>query len=136
MTLARFAEAVIEIKKSGRITLPQTGPNPAELKSWLATQGSPSDFPIPAGLESHKSLGCQSFMIEGRKVSLICFQIDEHRIVHFFVVDSEDLLSAPGRSPHFFQQDGLAAVTWSAHGRTFILTGKDVDEETLRSLIS
>ena len=74
------------------------------------------------------------YSMYGITVSLICFTLDQDRIVHLFVVNSDSLKNPPGGSPHFEQKDGVATSTWSSGGRTLVLLGKNVNEETLREL--
>lgn len=50
-----------------------------------------------------------------------------------FVIDPDHIKSPPGSSPQFQEQDGTA--TWSSGGRTFVLLGNQIDQETLRKLI-
>lgn len=135
LTASQFVEKVFELKQSGKITLGKMGGGTEEYRAWLAQRGSPSDFALPAPLNALGGMGCQTFTINGRKVSLVCFMLDKDRVVHFFVIDSSGLDHPPGAAPKFIQRDGLTAATWSKAGRTYVLTGKGVDEETLRRLI-
>ena len=106
-----------------------------ELRAWLARQDSPSDFEVPAALAALGGIGCQTFSFHGHKISLVCFMLDKDHVVHFFVMDSSGIKHPPGPEPDFSRRDGLTAATWSAGGRTYVLTGHEVDEETLRQLI-
>lgn len=135
LTADQFVGEVFELKQSGKISLGKMGGGTDEMRAWLAERGSPADFVLPAGLEALGGMGCQTFSINGHRVSLVCFMLDKDRIVHFFVMDNTGLDHPPGAAPSFIQRDGLAAATWSQDGRTYILTGKDVDEEILRRLI-
>lgn len=135
LTAAQFVDEVFDLKQSGKISLGKMGGGTEELRAWLAQRGSPADFTVPAKLEALGGMGCQTYTINGHKVSLVCFMLDKDRIVHFFVMDSSGLDHPPGAAPSFIQRDDLTAATWSKAGRTYVLTGKDVDEETLRCLI-
>ncbi len=135
MTSRHFVENVVELNQSGQISLGRMGGGIGELRSWLAEQGSPSDFEIPPDLEAHGGIGCQTFTINGHQVSLVCFMLEKDRLVHFFVIDNEGIEHPPGLEPRFIRRNGHTAATWSAGGRTYVLTGKDIDEETLLRLI-
>ncbi len=135
LTTDQLVQEVFDLKQNDGITLGKMGGGTDELRAWLARRGSPSDFTVPAGLEALGGMGCQTFTINGHKVSLVCFMLDKDRLVHFFVMDNTGLDHPPGTEPTFVQREGLTAATWSEGGRTYVLTGKGVDEETLRRLI-
>ncbi len=135
LTSNRLVQEIFNLKQNDKITLGKMGGGTDELRAWLANRGSPADFTVPTGLKTLGSMGCQTFTIDGHKVSLVCFMLDKDRVVHFFVMDSNGIDHPPGPAPAFIQRGGLTAATWSAGGRTYVLTGKDVDEETLRRLI-
>jgi len=135
LTSDRLVQEIFNLKQSDKITLGKMGGGADELRTWLADRGSPSDFTMPGGLAALGGIGCQTFTIDGHKVSLVCFMLDKDRVVHFFVMDSSGLDHPPGSEPEFILRGGLTAATWSAGGRTYVLTGKNVDEATLRRLI-
>ena len=135
MTGDRFVQQVVALKTGGHISLGKMAGDTEELRAWLAQQGSPSEFQLPDPLQAVRAMGCQTFTIDGRKVSLVCFMLDKDRIVHFFVIDSTYLDRAPGGQPTFRRVDDIATATWSAAGRTYVVVGEGLDEETLRRLI-
>lgn len=135
LTADQFAQEVFHLKQSGKISLGKMGGGSEALRAWLAQQGAPADFSLPAPLDALGAMGCQSFTIRGQKVALVCFMLDKDRIVHFFVMDNTGLNHPPGAEPRTIRQGGLTALTWSHGGRTYILTGSGVDEATLRRLI-
>ncbi len=135
VTGAQLAREVIELAESGNIAHGKVSVNPDELKSWLATRGSPHDFTIPAGLSGYPGVGCQAYLLNGIKVSLICFQLANEEVVHLFVVDQDALKNAPGELPSIIRDRDKVAATWSAGGKTFVLMGMQTSEETLRRLI-
>jgi len=135
MTAERFVQQTVLVKTSGRISLGRMSRDSQLLQGWLEAKKSPHGFLIPKPLNALSSLGCQTYSMDGNRVSLICFTLDQNRIVHLFVIDSERLKDPPGNTPHFQQKDGIATATWSSGGRTFVLLGAHVDEETLRKLI-
>jgi hypothetical protein len=134
-SLGEFAREIIGLAESGKITLGKMGNNPDDLKSWLATHGSPHDFTIPAGLRGYPGVGCQTYVVNGAKVSLMCFMLGKDQMVHLFVVDENALKDAPGTTPSFMREHGKVAATWSAGGKTYLLMGMNVSEESLRRLI-
>lgn len=128
-----LVQKVLDLKQQGKITLGKMGGDLPGLRAWLVEHGSPSSFAVPEDLEHLRSKGCQVYKIDGRTVSQLCFFLDKDRLVHFFVTES-----AAGENvgpPRFVQRDRITAATWTANGLTYVLLGKDVDEETLRRLI-
>ncbi len=134
-TAGQLAAGIMQMAGRGEINLGKMSSDPAELRAWLAAQGSPHDFPIPEKLQGLQGMGCQSFVIDGAKVSLVCFMLDQNRMVHLFVVDDSSLREVPGETPRIVRDGTQVAATWSARGRTFLLTGMNIDEATLRRFI-
>jgi hypothetical protein len=135
LTGSQFAREIIEMAESGKITLGKMGGSTEELNSWLATRGSPHDFTIPASLRGYPGVGCQTFVVNGAKVSLMCFMLGKDQMVHLVVVDEGALKDAPGKIPSIIREHDKVAATWSAGGKTYLLVGMNVSEETLRRLI-
>jgi hypothetical protein len=134
MTVAAFTQQVLDLKD--RISLGKMSNNPAELRAWLAERGAPSDFELPRGLRDVHGLGCQSYTIGGVKVSLVCFMLGEDQFAHLFVVDNDALKDAAlNASPVIRTEGGIALATWTSAGKSYVLTGINVNEETLRRLI-
>lgn len=134
MTVTAFTKQVLDLKE--RVSLGKMSSNPAELRAWLAERGAPSDFELPRGLRDAHGLGCQSYTIDGVKVSLLCFMLGEDQFAHLFVVDSDALKdAAPNASPVIRTEGGIALATWTSGGKSYVLTGINVSEEMLRKLI-
>jgi hypothetical protein len=136
MSVASFARQVLDIKEHTGITLGKISSDPAQLRTWLAERGAPHDFVIPSALRNIPAAGCQSYMLGGVKVSLICFIIGKDQIVHLFVVNQGVLKDAPLNSlPQFHGAKELAFATWTSGGKCYVLTGDHVSQETLQKLI-
>ena len=135
MTGEQIAREVIELAASGKIALGKFSNNPDDLQSWLAARGSPHGFAIPAGLRAYPGIGCQTYLMGGAKVSLICFRLGKDEVIHLFVVDEDALKNAPGKLPSIIRDQDKVAATWSAGGKTYVLMGMHTSEETLRRLI-
>lgn len=135
MNRQQFAEVLYDLTATGNITLGKMASNQAELRAWLAEQGAPHDFPVPDSLHETGSIGCQSFDFNGAKVSLLCFMLDKDQLVHLFVIDDHAIADPPGQVPVIMNQGKAVAAVWSSEGRTFFMTGTNLDEATLRRLI-
>ena len=136
MTVASFTRQALDIKEQGRISLGTTSTDPAVLRAWLAERGAPNDFIVPPGLHGVPALGCQSYNLGGTKVSLICFTLGKNQLAHLFVVEKSALADAsPDSHPQLREENGLAFATWTAGGKSYVLTGDNVTKETLQKLI-
>jgi hypothetical protein len=136
MTVASFTKQVLDLKESGGITLGKMSSDPTEIRAWLAERGAPSNFELPPGLRNVPGLGCQSYTLGGTKVSLVCFMLGKDEVVHVFVVDEAALEdAAPDSWPILHAENGQAWATWTSGGKSYVLTGMNVTEETLRRLI-
>jgi hypothetical protein len=134
MTVAAFTQQVLDLKD--RASLGKLSNKPSELRAWLAERGAPSDFELPRGLRDAHGLGCQSYTIGGAKVSLICFMLDPDQFAHLFVVDANALRDAvPNANPVIRTEGGTPVATWTSGGKSYVLLGINVSEETLRRLI-
>ncbi len=105
-----------------------------EVKRWLAKKDSIAELTFPKGLEGKPSLGCRVLEWQGKKVSLVCFELANRKIVHLLVVDSLVFENAPGGSPEFKQAGGVATASWSRSGRTYVLASKRANESELKDL--
>lgn len=135
LTGPQYVREIIGLTETGKITLGKMGGSTDEQKSWLATRSSPHDFTIPVGLRAYPGAGCQTYVVNGTKVSLMCFMLSQDQMVHMFVVDEGALEDAPGTTPAFIRGHDKVAATWSADGKTYVVVGMNVSEETLRRLI-
>ncbi len=135
MSTLQFVDAIHDMNDADKLTLGKMAANTQDLREWLAAQGAPHDFPLPASLQNLAGVGCQSFVINGAKISLLCFMADNRQLVHLFVVDDGVLSNPPGDLPIIQRQGQTVAAIWSAAGRTFLLTGTNLTEETLQRLI-
>ncbi|MEK7780492.1 MAG: hypothetical protein AAB370_03195 [Verrucomicrobiota bacterium] len=106
----------------------------AEAKRWLAEKGSIAELTLPKGLEGKPSFGCRVLEWQGKKVSLVCFELANRKVVHLLTVDSSIFEHAPGESPEFKQAVDVAMASWSRSGKTYVLTSKRADESELKNL--
>lgn len=135
MSEAKYVESIQTLVGDGQVSLGKMASNTGELRTWLAAQGAPHDFLIPPSLRDLEGMGCQTFIVGDAKVSLICFILDKNQMVHLFVIDEAAIINPPGQVPSIIRNGDHIAATWSKAGRTYLLTGMNIDEETLRRLI-
>lgn len=136
LTMESFAKQVLDLRDQGQISLGKSGSDPDQLRVWLAEQGAPAQFVLPRGLDRLPSHGCQTYRIGGAKVAFICFPIEGGQVAYLFIVDQSSLKGvSPLESPSFHATSGGAYATWSAGGKSYVLTGDNLSEETLHKLI-
>lgn len=124
MTLAAVTSEISRLQREGRVSLGAMTSDPAQIQRWLKEQDGPHDFATPAGLASQMRLGCQVLDIAGNKVSLVCFQVGEGKLVHFLVMDRRRLSDPPVVGKPILMQEGeLAFATWSEGDRTYVVAG-------------
>jgi hypothetical protein len=113
-----------------------TSDKPNEIKEWLAHRGeSPADFVIPAGLTGRPSIGCCVMDWRGRKVSMICFELENRKVAHLFVVDRARLRDAPAQiAQAFWSQVGVNAVSWSDAKHVYVLSAKQSERDLMKLL--
>jgi len=109
----------------------------AQIREWLGAHRAPEDFAIPGKLNGRSSVGCRVFAWSGQKVSLICFELENKKVAHLFVMDSSVLTNLPdGGIPHFQTTgDGIATASWSDARRIYILALEQGEPELKRLLL-
>jgi hypothetical protein len=136
-TFAALTNQVLDLKRHDLINLGEMSSDPAKLRAWLAERGAPSDFQVPLGLRGVPSLGCQSYVINGVKVSLVCFTLGPNQLIHLFIMDKDAVKDAPpDAKPSIRTDDSVAFVTWSVGDKSYVLTGNNVNEDILRRIIN
>lgn len=132
--LAVLTDEIFQIQKN----MPSLGAmssDTAELRRWLADRGTPHDFAIPSGLHDKMGIGCQVYSIRGSKVSLICFQLENKQMAHYFVTDRRNLTDSPAIGQTIYlQKDGVTFATWSDDRRTYVLASTVPADELKRLL--
>lgn len=131
------ARHAMSLSASDSVTLGKISSDQNSLRNWLAARGAPHTFAIPDPLRALPALGCQAFTIDGRQVSLLCFQLPDKRVVHLFVKKSSESRSPATRdNPMVTRLNSQTTLVWSDDaGNTFYLTSRDASETTLRSLV-
>ena len=135
-SLASVTTAVLDLKRHDQITLGDMNSDPARLRAWLAERGAPSEFTVPPGLAGVPALGCQSYRIDGTKVSLICFAYGPKQVVHLFIIRREAVSDSPESSkPEVHGDAEIAYAAWTQGGMSYILTGNQISAEDLHRII-
>ncbi len=106
------------------------------VRQWLNRRKAPSDFVIPAGLNGLPSLGCCVLDWNSRKVSFVCFELENKQMVHLFVVDRDSLRGVPrgGLREVATLGNGVATLSWSDGKRGYVLASRQNEQELRRLL--
>ncbi len=107
----------------------------AEVRRWLAQKESHGDLVIPAGLDGRPSLGCRLLKWKGKKVSLVCFEMENRQVAHLLVIDRTAFKDVPTESPVFNQVGEVATVSWSRGGKTYVVASKGGNQLDLMKLL-
>ena len=112
-----------------------TSQDPREVKQWLANRGdTPADFVIPAGLNGRPSIGCCVMNWHGQKVSMVCFEMENRKVAHLFVVDRARLRNVPSMAQALTAGNGINTVAWSDRKNVYVLAGKQGEEDLMKLL--
>ena len=77
-----------------------------------------------ARVTSLPSFGCRLLDWKVHKVSLICFELEDHQMAHLLVVDSGSFKDSPPESPAFKQLGDVTTASWSRGGKPTWLPAK------------
>lgn len=122
-------------------TMDLTTNNLAPIRAYLAQNGAPSDFGLPAPLEKIEVTGCAIEGWQHEKVSMICFRTGrplppgQSSDLWLFVVDRAAMPDAPAAGTRQFTRvNKLMTATWTDGGKIYFL-GTEADEATLRTYL-
>jgi len=105
-----------------------------ELLQWLQTQNAPAVDVMPAALQTLPTLGCKTISSGGKAVSIMCFKMQDGKVVHLVVTDASGLPHLPPSHPTFVKQQDWVTATWLQNGRVCMLATKASDQQ-LRDLL-
>ena len=92
-----------------------------QIKEWLSKKEASPGF-VPPRLAALQPLGCRLLSFRGQKVTLICFERDNDRIAHLFVVDRAALPKMkPGGKPVFADAGEWTTASWVENDRVYMI---------------
>jgi len=121
--------------ENGLARLDHTSKNLAELENVLAKAQAPVPANLPGSLAALPRIGCKTFETQGRKASVICFEIAKGREAHLVVVDNISGASASPQGMTFEQRGDWHIARWSDGSQTY-LVGTRVSKEALQQLFA
>jgi len=106
-----------------------------EIRKYLASQGSPSDYALTPAMQDLEAEGASVVHWRGREVSLICLEAGEDQDLFLFVVPRSIFQNAPAKQSMLFERVGeMTTAAWSTGDNVYFLAGRR-DEQSLRQYL-
>ena len=103
-----------------------------EIRDYLASRGSPSDYSLSPAIQQLEAEGVSVVQWRGRKVSLICLDAGEDKDVFLFVADRSVFPNAPAmESPQFERVGEMTTAAWGAGDMVYFLAGRGAQVDAL-----
>lgn len=94
----------------------------AVIETSLAGDDSPVPKRLPQGLKSLPVLACKCIQVNGRRASMICFNLDDGAEAHLIVMDNTGMEALPPeQEPEFLQSKNWSMASWSDGPQSFLL---------------
>ena len=104
------------------------------IKTSLAGDHSPVPQRLPEGLKSLPVLACKCIQVNGRRASMICFNLNDGAEAHLIVMDNTEMEELPPEQvPQFLQSKHWSMASWSGRPQSFLLATTG-DLKTLKKL--
>jgi hypothetical protein len=113
-----------EMGQSAAEGIEQFGEGPRDLlqvRRWLAENELDVSFMVPRGLNDGVISRCRVVNWRGKKVYIICYELENHQRAHLAVIDRSALKDAPPESPVFDQIGKVATISWSRGNHTYMI---------------
>jgi len=108
--------------------------DPAKMQLWLANHGAETNFALPAALRG-KAGGCRVLDWHGRKVSMVCYMLDQTNHFDVFVARTGNFWHAAfPKKPELIQNGPMTIAGWSRDGWTYLVIGEG-DKAHLREFV-
>ena len=92
------------------------------IKTSLAEDQSPVPQRLPDGLKSLPVLACKCIQVNGRRASMICFNLEDGAEAHLIVMDNTGMVELPPEQvPQFLQSKNWSMASWSDGSQSFLL---------------
>lgn len=105
------------------------------IRERLRSEKAPADLVVPASLAQAAINGCRVVDWHGRKVSLVCFHLNDGGHVDLLIIQNVDWNDEIiGEAPVLARVGQVNTASWSTKGRTYILCASASDDEMRRLL--
>lgn len=106
--------------------------NTAAVRSYLAQNGAPADFPLTPGLAQLPVKGGGRLSWQNQPVAMMCFSLTNNETAFMFVIDRTAVENhVPARD--ITSSSSLSSVSWTNAGRIYLLAATE-RPETLAAL--
>lgn len=131
-TLPRVEAGFVRTVSAPGFELDEKGNDSLVLIADLKARGLPCPCCLPKGLSNAKTIGCRKLEIDGKQGSVICFLLDDDRVVHLLSFRREDIsCKLPSHAkPKIVRNGDWAVAKWATDERVFMLAG-EMDPERL-----
>jgi hypothetical protein len=94
-----------------------------QVRQFMASQGAPSDYKLPPGLENLHLTGGGALVWRSNPVAMVCFDRGDEQMLFLFVTRRSNLKDPPPAQPQVQQISELATASWSEGEMTYLLAG-------------
>jgi hypothetical protein len=94
-----------------------------EVRRFLAGQGAPADYAVPAGLGRLKLTGGGRLAWRGEKVSMVCFDRGDGQMLFLFVLNRGALKDPPPESMALASLNRMTTLSWTRGNQAYLLAG-------------
>jgi hypothetical protein len=118
--VSNYAHEMVSFIRLGG-TLDMESHNLGQIQEWLSKKNASPGF-VPPRLAALQPLGCRLLSFRGQTVTLICFERDDARLAHLFVVDRAALPKMkPGAKPVFADTEGWTTASWVENNQVYMI---------------
>jgi hypothetical protein len=106
-----------------------------EIRRFLRENQAHGDYLLPKPLEKLPGTGCAILSWQGRRVSLVCFELNARSDLLLFITDRTTVSDAPpAGNPQFAPVGKLMTASWTAADKVYLLAGPG-DQEFIRKYL-
>jgi hypothetical protein len=117
----RYREEMSESAAEGIEPVGEVPRDLFQVRVWLADNELDTNFMMPRGLNDELISSCRVVNWRGKKVYIICYDLENHQRAHLAVIDRSALKDAPPESPVFDQIGKVATISWSRGDHTYMI---------------
>ncbi|MEO8425823.1 MAG: hypothetical protein ABI651_01795 [Verrucomicrobiota bacterium] len=106
-----------------------------EIRRFLKENQAHGDYVLPKPLEKLPGTGCAILSWQGKRVSLVCFELDPRNDLLLFITDRKTVSNAPpAGKPQFAPVGKLMTASWTAADKVYVLAGLG-DQKSLQQYL-
>jgi hypothetical protein len=130
----KYREEMGESAAEGMEPVSHVPRDPLQVRRWLAENELDASFMVPRGLNDGVISSCRVVNWRGRKVYIICYELENHQTAHLAVIDRSALTEAPPEAPVFDQRGKVATISWSRGSHTYMIASASAGLSDLMKL--